>query len=89
MEMHQIRYFLAAARDFFGLWPDRVLLYFNLRENTPKGQTRWDQQARAWTWTGLAVVLSAAGLVWFKEAGIGVVIGLALWCCCAGPLAGP
>src|SRR5215472_12179351 len=44
---HDFLYFLAAARDFFGLWPDRVHLYFNLRENTPKGQTRWDQQARA------------------------------------------
>ena len=44
---HDFLYFLSAARDFFGLWPDRVLLYFNLRENTPKGQTRWDQQARA------------------------------------------
>jgi hypothetical protein len=40
---------------------------------------RWDEQARAWTWTGLAVVLSAVGLVWLKEAGIGVVIGLILW----------
>jgi hypothetical protein len=44
---HDFLYFLSAARDFFGLWPDKVHLYFNLRENTPKGQTRWDQQARA------------------------------------------
>jgi hypothetical protein len=40
---------------------------------------RWDQEVRAWTWTGLAVVFSAVGLVWLKEAGIGVVIGLILW----------
>jgi hypothetical protein len=40
---------------------------------------RWDQQARAGTWTGVAVVLSATGLVWLKEAGIGVVAGLVLW----------
>jgi hypothetical protein len=40
---------------------------------------RWDQQARAWTGTGVAVVLAAAGLVWLKEAGIGVVAGLVLW----------
>jgi len=44
---HDFLYFLAAARDFFGIWPDRIHLYLNLRENTPKGQTRWDQQARA------------------------------------------
>ena len=47
MTNHDFLYFLAAARDFFGLWPDRFHLYLNLRENTPKGQTRWDQQARA------------------------------------------
>ncbi len=40
---------------------------------------RWDRQDRAWTWTGLAVVGVAAGLVWLKEAGIGVVAGLVLW----------
>jgi hypothetical protein len=40
---------------------------------------RWDRQDPAWTWTGLAVVGAAAGLVWLKEAGIGVVAGLVLW----------
>ena len=44
---HDFLAFLAGARDFFGLWPDEIQLYFNLRENTPKAQTRWDQQARA------------------------------------------
>jgi hypothetical protein len=40
---------------------------------------RWERQGRAWTWTGLAVVLAAAGLIWLKEAGIGVAAGLVLW----------
>ncbi len=47
MTNHDFLVFLAGARDFFGVWPDELQLYFNLRENTPKGQTRWDQQARA------------------------------------------
>jgi len=40
---------------------------------------RWDTEERALTGNGVAVVLAAAGLVWLKEAGIGVVAGLALW----------
>jgi hypothetical protein len=40
---------------------------------------RWERQGRVWTWTGLAVVLATAGLIWLKEAGIGVAAGLALW----------
>jgi hypothetical protein len=28
---------------------------------------------------GIAVIVAAAGLVWLKEAGVGIVIGLALW----------
>lgn len=40
---------------------------------------RWDRQRSAFTGTGLAVVLVAGGLVWLKEAGIGMVAGLALW----------
>ena len=40
---------------------------------------RWDEQPQAWTWTGIGVVLAAAGLVWLKEAGIGVAIGVVLW----------
>jgi hypothetical protein len=40
---------------------------------------RWERQGRVWTWTGLAVVLAAAGLIWLKEAAIGVAAGLVLW----------
>jgi hypothetical protein len=40
---------------------------------------RWERQGRLWTWTGLAVVLATSGLVWLKEAGIGVAAGLVLW----------
>ena len=40
---------------------------------------RWESEGRVWTRTGAAVVVSAAGLVWLKEAGIGVVAGLVLW----------
>lgn len=39
----------------------------------------WRDQARALTAAGLAVVVLAAGLVWLKEAGIGLVAGLCLW----------
>lgn len=47
MTNHDFLFFLSEARAFFGVWPDEPELYFNLRENTPKGQVRWDQQARA------------------------------------------
>lgn len=47
MTKHEFLAFVAAARDFYGVWPDEYGLYANLRENTPKGQARWDQQARA------------------------------------------
>jgi hypothetical protein len=40
---------------------------------------RWDRQDRAWTGTALGVVLTAAGLVWLKQAGIGLVAGLLIW----------
>jgi hypothetical protein len=40
---------------------------------------RWEGQGRVWTWTGLAVVFAAGGLIWLKEAGIGVAAGLVLW----------
>ena len=40
---------------------------------------RWEGQVRAWSGTGVAVVVVAAALVWCKEAGIGAVAGLALW----------
>lgn len=38
---------------------------------------RWDRQPSAVT--GLAVLLCAAGLVWLKEAALGIVAGLVLW----------
>ena len=40
---------------------------------------RWAGQVRARTAAGLATVLLAAGLLWLKQAGIGLVLGLALW----------
>jgi hypothetical protein len=40
---------------------------------------RWEQEDRALTRTGIGVVVAAAGLVWIKEAGIGIVAGLVLW----------
>ena len=40
---------------------------------------RWDRDDRVFTRIGVAVILAAAGLVWLKEAGIGVVVGLCLW----------
>src|SRR5262249_28302359 len=40
---------------------------------------RWERQGRVWTWTGLTVVLAAAGLIWLKEAGMGVAAGLVRW----------
>jgi hypothetical protein len=40
---------------------------------------RWEAQDRLLTRAGLGVVVTAAGLVWFKEAGIGLVAGLVLW----------
>ena len=46
MTKHEFLAFLDAAHDFFGAWPPPPTLYLNLRENTPPGQARWDQQAR-------------------------------------------
>ena len=40
---------------------------------------RWEGERRILTPTGVAVLVTAAGLVWLKEAALGVVIGLALW----------
>jgi 4-amino-4-deoxy-L-arabinose transferase-like glycosyltransferase len=40
---------------------------------------RWDQESKVWTGTGLGVILLSGGLLWLKEAGIGVVAGLVLW----------
>lgn len=40
---------------------------------------RWDRQASSLTWTGMAVVVTAGGLIWLKEAAIGMVAGVAIW----------
>jgi hypothetical protein len=40
---------------------------------------RWDQESTVWTRAGVGVILLSGGLVWLKEAGIGVVAGLVLW----------
>jgi len=40
---------------------------------------RWELQARALTWSGVATVLLAAGLIWLKEAGVGIAIGVVAW----------
>lgn len=40
---------------------------------------RWAAQSRVLTWTGASVVALSAGLIWLKQAGIGVVAGLVLW----------
>jgi len=40
---------------------------------------RWAADRRAFTWTGVAVVVLAAAMIYLKEAGVGIVAGLALW----------
>jgi hypothetical protein len=40
---------------------------------------RWAAQDRGRTAAGVATVLLAAGLLWLKQAGLGLVVGLALW----------
>lgn len=40
---------------------------------------RWRDEARALSRSGLAVVGLAAALIWLKQAGIGLVVGLCLW----------
>jgi hypothetical protein len=44
---HEFLVFLDASRDHYRAWPDTPTLYADLRLNTPEGQARWDQQARA------------------------------------------
>jgi hypothetical protein len=44
---HEFLLFLDASREHYGVWPDTQTLYADLRLNTPEGQVRWDQQARA------------------------------------------
>ena len=40
---------------------------------------RWTAEPRAVTWCGVAVVGLAVGLIWLKQAGIALVVGLLLW----------
>lgn len=40
---------------------------------------RWDRADRLWCWPAAAVVFLSAAEVWLKEAGIGLVAGIALW----------
>ncbi|MGH3472605.1 MAG: hypothetical protein ACRDPG_11255, partial [Nocardioidaceae bacterium] len=40
---------------------------------------RWDSSGRVLSPAGVGVVLSAAGLIWLKEAGVGLVAGAVLW----------
>jgi hypothetical protein len=44
---HEFLVFLDASHDHYKAWPDPETLYADLRLNTPEGQARWDQQARA------------------------------------------
>jgi hypothetical protein len=39
----------------------------------------WDRDARVLGPRGIGIVVAGAGLVWLKEAGIGIVIGLGVW----------
>ena len=47
---------------------------------------RWREQDRALTWTGIEVVLLAAGLIWLKQAAVGLVAGLVIWWPISGAL---
>jgi len=40
---------------------------------------RWDETDRLWCWPAAVVVVLSAAEVWLKEAGIGLVAGIALW----------
>jgi hypothetical protein len=40
---------------------------------------RWERDRQALTWAGAGTVAAAAGLLWLKEAGIGLVVGLVAW----------
>lgn len=40
---------------------------------------RWDGASRVLGPRGIGIVVAGAGLVWLKEAGIGLVLGLGLW----------
>lgn len=40
---------------------------------------RWQVQPRVFTGAGLATVAAGAGLLWLKEAGLGLVVGVVAW----------
>ena len=40
---------------------------------------RWESEAQMVTWSGVVTVVCAAELVWMKEAGVGLAIGLVAW----------
>ena len=47
MTKHEFLVFLAQSRAHYRAWPDPETFYADLRYNTPDGEARWDQQARA------------------------------------------
>jgi hypothetical protein len=40
---------------------------------------RWQESGGVWTRSGLATLVLAATLVWFKQAAVGLVLGLIMW----------
>jgi len=40
---------------------------------------RWQRQPEVLTFAGLATVAAAAGLLWLKEAGLGIAVGVVAW----------
>jgi hypothetical protein len=40
---------------------------------------RWESDRRTLSWSGAGTVAAAAGLLWLKEAGVGLVVGLVIW----------
>lgn len=40
---------------------------------------RWREQDRAISWVGFEVILLAAGLIWLKQAAVGLIAGLIIW----------
>jgi hypothetical protein len=39
----------------------------------------WREQNTTWTGSAVGVIVAAAALIWFKEAGVGAVAGVAIW----------
>jgi hypothetical protein len=40
---------------------------------------RWSRQRQVLSWTGVGVLIGSTAMVWLKEAGIGLVIGMVVW----------